>query len=168
MNCSDPTDRKPGHDEQLVADLLAEIRLRFYAAQPERAFRGDRRRLLYALSWPAVWLECRGLFCSPARYRQLVVARLDAIRAHGDPARYGRYFPTYLLKCLQDFFARHGDELYGEFKHIRNALDVACGALRFAEKARGHSRQIAAIAQAHRFLRAHVPPPPDSNQMALF
>ena len=31
--------------------------------------------------------------------------------------------PNYLLKCLQDWFQHHGDELYDELKHIRNALD---------------------------------------------
>jgi hypothetical protein len=152
------------------------VRLRFYTLQPVSAFRRDRRRLLAALTWPAVWLEHRGLFCSPHRYRALVVERLDAIRAHGvkcasldgDPARYGAYFPAYLLKCLQDFFDRHGDQLYGELRHLRNALDAVLGSLRFAEKSSAHSRQIEALAQAHRLLRAHAPPPSDPNQMPLF
>lgn len=77
-------------------------------------------------------------------------------------------FPTYLLKCLQDFLDRHGDELYGELKHLRNALDVVVGSLRFAEKCRAQSHQIAALAQVHRYLRVNAPAPSDPNQMALF
>ncbi len=124
--------------------------------------------LLYALSWPATWLERRGLFCSSRRYRTLIVERLDAIRAHGDPQRYGDYFPRYLLKCLQDFFDRHGDELDGELKHIRNALDQVCGSLRFAEKASLQSRQIETLAAVHRLLRAQAPATSDPRQMGLF
>ena len=157
-------------DDRVMEDLLADVRLRFYVTQPAALFQRDRRGLIHALTWPAVWLERRGLFCSSQRYRTLVTDRLDAIRAHGEPQRYGAYFPTYLLKCLQDFFDRHGDELYGEFKHIRNALDALCGSLRFAEKASVQSRQIEALAAAHRFLRAAQPGPsdPDPAQLPLF
>ena len=155
-------------NDELMDGLLTEIRSRFYATQHAAAFHRDRRRLLHAVSWPAVWLDRRGLFCSPRHYRLLVVARLDAIRAHGDPAHYGAYFPTYLLKCLQDHFDRHGDELDAELKHIGHALDLVVGSLRFADKAQAHSRQIEAIAQVHRFLRAQAPPPSDPNQLALF
>lgn len=161
---------------ELVEGLLHEVRVRFYAAQPASAFQRDRRRLIHALTWPAVWLERRGLYCSQARYHALVTDRLVAILAHGDPSRYGGpsptassgYFPAYLLKCLQDFFDRHGDELYRELKHVRNALDVVLGSLRFVEKASAQSRQIEALAQAHRFLRANAHAPSDPSQMALF
>ncbi len=106
------------------------------------------------LSWPAVWLERRDLFCSSRRYRTLIVERLDAIHAHGDPQRYGDYFPRYLLKCLQDFFDRHGDELDGEFKHIRNALDQVLTSARFASRVRTDAQNIDALAAVHRLLHA--------------
>lgn len=169
MNSSEFSRRPiPSADEQVLGELLAQLRLRFYSNRPPAVFQRDRRRLLAALSWPAHWLDHRGLFCSPQRYRTLVLARLDAIRAHGDPTRYSRYFPAYLLQCLQDFFDRHGDELYGELKHVRNALEAVCGSLRFAEKAAGQSRQIAAIASVHRLLRTPAPSQHDPNQMPLF
>ena len=170
MNSSDPPRLTTTVDERSVDDLLADVRLRFYTTPPAAQFQRDRRRLVYALTWPAVWLERRGLFCSPPRYRTLIAERLDAIRAHGAPQRYGAYFPTYLLKCLQDFFERHGDDLDREFKHIRHALDGLCGSLRFAEKASAQSRQIAALATVHRFLRAArpAPSPSDPAQLPLF
>jgi hypothetical protein len=169
MNCSEAS-RRPilCADEQLLSDLLAHLRLRFYSTRPPAVFQRDRRQLLAALSWPAHWLEHRGLFCPPQRYQVLVIERLDAICAHGDPACYSGYFPAYLLKCLQEFFDRHGDELYGEFKHVRNALEVVCGSLRFAERAALQSRQIAALASVHRLLRTPAPPTHDPNQMSLF
>lgn len=172
MNCSD-RNRHGGCeeklDERLLGELLAAVRERFYAGKPTAEFHRDRRRLIYALSWPADWLGQRGLFCPPSRYRAIVVARLDAVRAHGDPARYGAFFPSYLLKCLQDHFAHHGEELYDELKHIRNALELASGALRFADDAAlVHARQIDVLAHVHRLLRVPAPSASDPRQLALF
>lgn len=172
MNCSDQNHRV-GHDgqldERLLGELLAAVRARFYTTKPAAEFHRDRRRLVHALCWPADWLERRGLFCPPSRYRAIVVARLDDVRTHGDPARYGAFFPSYLLKCIQDYFAYHGDALHDELKHIRNALEAATGSLRFAESAAVvHARQIGALARAHRLLRARAPSSSDPRQLALF
>jgi hypothetical protein len=169
MNCSDHRSRpNPAVDEGLLAELLVQVRGHFYSTKPAAVFQRDRRRLLYALSWPAAWLTQRGLFCSPARYRALVVARLDAIRGQGDPACYGPYFPAYLLKCLQDFFDHHDDELHAEFRHIRNALEVVGGSLRSAENVTVQARQIETLASVHRLLRTQAPPPSDPRQLPLF
>jgi hypothetical protein len=155
MNCSPRHNLIP--DERAIAGLLEWIRVRFYAPTDPAQFHRDRRGLIHALTWPAVWLERRGLFCSPHRYRSLAQDRLSAILAHGDPARYGAYLPTYLLKCLQDFFAHHGDDLYCELKHVRNALDLAGRSFRLAEQAGDHSRHIEALAAAHRILHSRPP-----------
>jgi len=160
--------------DQAVADLLQSVRGHFYAdpadASALRRFHRDRRMLLYALTWPAVWLERRGLTCPPGRYRQLIAERLDAIGAHGDPACYSAYFPAYLLKCLQDFFDRHGDDLYGDLKHLRNALDQVLASARFAERVQRDARQLDVLVATHRLLHAqhtrHVRSDPD--QIALF
>jgi hypothetical protein len=169
MSCSDQNHRARPLDAPLLGELLSAVRERFYATKPAAQFHRDRRGLIRALSWPADWLERRGLFCSSSRYRALVVARLDAIRTHGDPARYGAFFPSYLLKCLQDHFAHHGEELHDELKHIRNALEAVAGSLRFAEsEAAVHARKIDALARVHRLLRAQAPPPSDPRQLALF
>lgn len=97
------------------------IRSRFYTNEQKCFFR-DQRFLLYAITWPASWFHERGLHPPPNRYKQIIVERLDDIRQHGIPAHYTPYFPRYLLKVLQDHFKWHGDQLYQEFKHIRNAL----------------------------------------------
>lgn len=153
-NCSEQPHARV-RDERTTEQLLDSVRLRFYAGRPDpHQFHRDRRMLLYALTWPAVWLEQRGLFCSPHRYRTLISDRLDAIRAHGDPVCYSAYFPAYLLKCLQDFFDRHGDDLYGELKHIRNALESLQASLTFVQRATHHSRQIELLASAHRLICA--------------
>src|SRR5690606_31062507 len=150
-------------------ELLQSIRLRFYARRPADYLR-DRRRLLHAVTWPATWLEQRGLTCSPQRYRTLVDERLHAIGAYGDPLLYSAYLPSYLLKCLQDWFHRHGDQLYDELKHIRNALDQLLASARFAGRVQRHARQLDLLVSTHRLLESHRPkrPPAANDQLTLF
>jgi hypothetical protein len=76
-----------------VQQLLGAVQRRFYAAPSLRDFHRDRRMLLYALTWPAVWLERRGLTCSAMRYQALLADRIAEIALHGDPARYGATSP---------------------------------------------------------------------------
>ena len=153
-----------------VEHLLAAIHQRFYAAQPPRDFHRDRRMLLYALTWPAAWLARRGLTCSARRYHELVADRLADIALHGDPARYGAYFPAYLLKCLQDWFQHHGDQLYDELKHIRNALDQVLASARLAAEVRPDAQHTESLAATHRLLRAHRAQreKSDGRQLSLF
>ena len=132
-------------------ELLLAIRLRFYVHEPTDYHR-HRQRLLHAVTWPATWLDERSLTCSPQRYQTLIEDRLQAIAAHGTPAAYGAYFPTYLLKCLQDWFDRSGDELYSELKHIRNALDQLLASARFAERVQRHARQLDVLVSTHRLI----------------
>jgi hypothetical protein len=150
-------------------ELLQSIRLRFYAPRAADYHR-DRRWLLHAVTWPATWLEQRGLTCSPQRYQTLIDERLHAIGAHGDPVLYSAYFPSYLLKCLQDWFNRHGDQLYDELKHIRNALDQLLASARFAERVQRHARHLDLLVSTHRLLesRRATRAPAANDQLTLF
>lgn len=151
-------------------ELLQTIRLRFYAWRPADYHR-DRQRLLHAVTWPATWLDERGLTCSPQRYHTLIDQRLHAIAAHGDPAHYSGYFPSYLLKCLQDWFDRHGDDLYSELKHIRNALDQLLASARFAQRIQRHARQLDLLVSTHRLLESRHAcrtPAAADNQLTFF
>ena len=138
--------------EGTLVCLLGELQKRFYVQVDQSLFYRDRRALAKALSWPALWLDHRGVYCSQARYRALLVARLEAIEHHGVTRMYGAYFPAYLLKCLQDWFAWHGEELYLELKHARNAIEVALLSVGFddesGEKPRCDRRAASAVALA--------------------
>ncbi len=164
-------------DSDTVRRLLGVVQRRFYAVESPRdhiegraSFHRDRRMLLYALTWPAVWLERRGLTCSSTRYHDLVAVRLAEIALHGDPSRYGAYFPSYLLKCLQDWFQHHGDALYDELKHIRNALDQVLASARFAVTVQCDAKHVELLASAHRLFRAQREkrPQSDGRQLSLF
>lgn len=165
-----PPARGPAALEGAVPELLEVIRRRFYATAPPAHFHRDYRMLLYALTWPAGWLDSRGLNCSPARYQALIAERLEAICVHGDPARYGAYFPAYLLTCLQDWFQHRGDELYAELKHIRNALDRILGSVGVVSEVQRHAHHIELLAATHRLLHARRPRRvvSDHSQLSLF
>lgn len=145
------TPRDPDALAATLEELLGSIRLRFYLHRPAD-YQRDRRRLLHAVTWPATWLDERGLTCVPPRYHTLIEERLQAIAAHGNPTAYGAYFPAYLLKCLQDWFDRYGDELYSELKHIRNALDQLLASARFAERVQRHARHLDLLVSTHRLI----------------
>jgi len=153
----------PLPSQQPLDTVLAEVRRRFYRgadahvdAVLQRAFFRDRRMILYALSWPATWLRQRALTCSPARYHSLLIARLEAIVLHGDSARFAplsAYFPTYLLACLQDWFRHHGDELYDELKHLRNAIDKVLSSAPLAAQVQRDAQHLDVIAAAHKLIQ---------------
>jgi hypothetical protein len=161
---------QPGQRSDAAEGLLKSVRAQFYIGRSGPDFHRDRRMLLYALTWPAVWLERHGLTCPPARYQALVGDRLAEIAVHGDPARYGTYFPAYLLKCLQDWFQHHGEELYDELKHIRNALNQVLASVRLATAVQHDAQHIELLAATHRLIhgrRAHRERP-DDRQLSLF
>ena len=71
--------------EDTLITLLVDLRKRFYTQVDHNhsLFYRDRRALAKTLTWPALWLEHRGVYCSQARYRALLVARLEAIQLYG-------------------------------------------------------------------------------------
>lgn len=160
MNSPLPTDR-----------LLERVRSRFYPAGPaDRTFHRDRRMLLYALTWPAQWMASRGLPMAPPAYEKLLAQRLDDIAAHGDPQAYQPYFPRYLLKCLQDWFRHHGDDLYEDLKRVRSQLD-GVDRLLAALQNRAPENIVAPLAQAHAALKGQTrrkTAPKDGRQLDLF
>ena len=151
--------------------LLAQIQQNFYTCESsEKQFYADRRMLLYALTWPGKWLEQRGLPITAQHYEQLLTQRLKAIAQHGRSQRYQRYFPGYLLKCLQDWFAHHGDELYEELKHVRNHLHSIEALLQGCTSQRAEDI-VTPMAQAHAILRSqqrHKHCKDDTQQLKLF
>jgi hypothetical protein len=132
--------------------ILAQIKAQFYDSRlSEKRFYQDRRMLLYAVTWPATWLDKRGLPITSQAYQKLLIQRLNDIAKHGNPARYQPYFPRYLLKTIQDWFAHHGEDLYEELKHVRNQLCDIEGLLR-SQPTQSNQDVVTPIAQAHTLL----------------
>jgi hypothetical protein len=149
--------------------LLDQIKTRFYkSGASEKRYYQDRRMLLYALTWPATWLDRRGLPITSQGYEKLLTERLEDIAKHGNPKRYSNYFPRYLLKSIQDWFAHHGEALYEELKHIRNQL---CGieALLGQNTSERAEDIVSPMAEAHAILAAQNRRKnrPDTRQLNL-
>lgn len=149
--------------------ILAQIKQRFYPSNPQdKRFYQDRRMLLYTVTWPATWLDKRGLPITSQAYEKLLTQRLEDIAKHGNPERYRQYFPRYLLKSIQDWFDHHGEELYEELKHVRNQL---CGieALLRKQPSQSSDDVAAPIAAAHAVLarQNRRKKQPDARQLKL-
>jgi hypothetical protein len=128
--------------------VLDYIRAHFYANDDAR-YQRDKTMLLYALTWPAAWLDKHALKTTPEHYRSILVAQLRQIRQHGDPGHYGRHFPGYLLKCLQQWLRHNHEQLYNQLKHASHTID------QIADDIEGMNEQnhTSVLAQAHELLR---------------
>ena len=109
--------------EDLVADVMGVIRGQFYGDLPGRAWFQQQHfiRERFVL-WPARWLDQRGVTLKPERYRAILLEILTTIKQHGNTAGV-KYWPRYLVHCVQQHFAIHCEEYYSEGKSLRSALD---------------------------------------------
>ena len=125
--------------------------------------------LLYALTWPAKWLDQRALPIASEDYHKIITQRLDDIAKHGNPQRFQKHFPTYLLKSIQDWFRHHGDELYENLKHVRNSL---LGIKTLLDNCQNDMPEdiVTPMARAHAILarRYHRKTRKDTQQLKLF
>ncbi len=110
--------------ETMVARLLGEVGRRFYKKETAQRWLQDQKPLLEALTWPAVWLNQRGVGLPVADYEAKIRTILDGVSRHGDLGKV-RFFPAYLGDCIRKHFKHQGDELYEARKHVRNAMDFA-------------------------------------------
>jgi hypothetical protein len=156
--------------DEVIAGLLASINTMFYTKADARAWLVDQKPLKLALTWPATWLNQRGIGLPLDRYEAILREILAEIRSHGDVAAI-RHFPTYLLRCVKLRFQHNGETFYEEGKRMRNVLD-----LRFlkglASQPAPAVDAIEVLAQAHRMLASRRPAskacPQDDDQPTLF
>ncbi|MBI5689294.1 MAG: hypothetical protein HZC55_04295 [Verrucomicrobia bacterium] len=160
----------PQAPESLVADLLAELGRRFYQGKPVKVWMQDQKPLLLALTWPAGWLQQRGVSLPVARYGEILREVISGIGTHGDLAKI-EHFPSYLLHCVRLWFVHHGEDLYYRQKSIRDAIDLAVLQRGSAQPASALD-PIEALAAAHRVLATRKRPaktrPVDSGQTTFF
>lgn len=111
--------------------MIDDVRDRFYAEAEPRTFYAQRRQLVRALTWPAIWWRRRGFRTeiTPENYRRVITSVLDGIGKHGDAAKIksgtmgaSGFFPAYLLKCIQDHYQYHGESLYETAKPLRDTV----------------------------------------------
>lgn len=127
MNPPRPKQELPA---DLVARLMALIRNQFCGD-----LRGDewgknshfvKRNVVL---WPAHFVcNVKGFTISAERYEAIMRDIFMCIKYHGDTGAV-RYWPGYLMKCVQDHWKHHWEEYYNESKAARNITETALAGL---------------------------------------
>jgi hypothetical protein len=143
-----PKQETPIH---MVDDLLDVIRRQFYGEITDERWAQDRYFLkIHVVTWPAWWLNKRGVTLPPQRYQQILQDIFTGIKQHGKTGEV-THWPRYLTYCVQQHFKCHGDEYYSEGKSLRLATERA---LSRAEAVTGREPDlIASMAQVHQLMR---------------
>lgn len=168
---------RPSQDtpEALVNRLLGQIRNQFCGDLDEKAWYRDHYHWLKrnVVLWPARFMWGKGFTLPAARYEQIMLAVFQDIKRHGQTGQV-RYWPAYLMKCVQDHWHHHWEEYYGEAKSARALAEAAMLALQARQAPADQTTE--ALAMAHQVLvgrrrrqpRSTAPPPAAPKQLGLF
>ncbi len=138
----------------LVNDILHVVRSSFYADATDKKWAQDRGFILRrAVSYPAAWLNKRGVTVPPERYREILIGIFLDIKRHGSTGAV-KYWPGYLALCVQRHMDHHGEDYYEEGKSLRAALERAQMAFKRAAQAAPAHDPVEGLAQVHRVLAA--------------
>ena len=142
-------------EEKTIQNILIKIEKLFYSTpNQQRCYYQDKRMLIYTITWPAEWMRSRGLQISQPAYEKLIIERLEQIAEYGNQQAYQKYFPRYLLKCIQNWFQYNGNALYEKLKHIRDTLILIKLNLHPADSVKTEQQlSIEMMSQAHRLIK---------------
>lgn len=76
------------------------------------------------LLWPAAFMRSKGFTLPVARYEAILRQVFLEIKQHGQTGAI-RYWPGYLMKCVQDHWRHHWEEYYQEAKSVRALAEQA-------------------------------------------
>ena len=138
---------------QIVADLLVAVRNQFYGdVGPKKWFQDRRFILRNVVLWPAAWLNKRGVTLPPERYRQILLEILQDIKRQGNTGAV-RYWPAYLMHCVQEHWKHHGDDYYQEGKSMRSAVERSLMAFRRVQEAPAGPDPVRQMAEARAIIQ---------------
>jgi hypothetical protein len=142
--------------DELTDRFLRSIRKQFYSGS-EKLFFQEQRMLLQAITWPARWLDDRGVRLNSERYQAILTTIIRTINQCGKLAAV-RSPGRYLLHAVQEHMGHHDDEYYAAAKATRNAIDDVMAGLKPRTRAiRSDDNTVPALAEVHRVLSAAKP-----------
>ena len=154
--------------QEMIDGLIKHVRQQFYTRWPERRWLQEQGLILKWVTWPASWLNERGISLPLAKYEAILREIILGIQRHGDTGKI-KFFPVYFGHSIKQWFVHNGESLYEEQKGIRNALDLRF--LKGLPVARvAGPDPIAALAMAHRVLatrKLKAKPATDTDQLSL-
>ena len=139
----------------VLETLLQLTRKRFYSYWEQTYFFRYQRFLKKCVTWPASWMDRRGVAMPAKRYESLLKERIEDIATNGNHRKIP-YFPKYFLSCLQDHFAHHGEDLYYDLKKARNIFDLSFENLDKL-KIREEDQTTKILSEAHKILATPKP-----------
>lgn len=114
---------------ELVDELMGVIRRQFYpdsltadARAQKRWFQEQHLIKSWVVLWPAGWLNERGVWLPPERYRQAILDILIEVKHHGDTGAV-KNWPRYLATCVQTRFKIRAEEFLEEGKLARAVVE---------------------------------------------
>lgn len=136
---------------ELVHSLLGVIRRQFCAQLTDKQWYENQRFFKRVILYPAKYLNERGVTLPPDRYQAILQDVFQEIKRHGQTAVVG-FWPGYLLKCVQEHFAHHGEDYYSEGKSLRSMTERALMGFGRAREAAQAADPVAPMAQAYAIL----------------
>jgi hypothetical protein len=148
---------------EIIADLL-QAACNFYGDCPDKWHADQHFIKRNVITWPARWLNTRGITLTPDRYKEIVLEVFQGIKQHGQTEKV-KYWPAYLMHSVQTHFKLHGEQYYNEGKSLRLKLESALlGAQRSIV-----ADPVSALADVNRALAAKKPSkkPTAKDQLTL-
>jgi hypothetical protein len=144
---------KPQEVARFVEEMLRLIRREFFGHLTEKRFFQERPRLIEAITWPAHWMNERGVRLPASGYRRILGKVIDTIKRHGNREKIQR-FSVYFLHSVQEHMKHHGDEYYYETKAARPISAVLPAVTRHVRPGRAPDRTTETLAQMNQVLRS--------------
>lgn len=139
---------------RFVEEMLCLVRREFFAKYTDKRFFQERTMLIQAITWPARWMNDRGVKARPEIYRGILRTVIKTIRERGNVARIRR-FSVYFLHSVQEHMKHHGDQYYYTAKAARPIGEVLPTALRTSNQAgRAVDPTTSTLAELNRVLRS--------------
>lgn len=147
---------------ELVAELLGVVRRQFYPDSlvddpraKKRWFQEQHLVKSWVILWPASWLDEKGVWLTPERYKAALLSIFNEVKQHGETGAV-KHWPRYLATCVQSRFKLRAEEFLEEGKAARAVVErVALGLTKpeKAEAARRGADVVTALASAKAVLR---------------
>jgi hypothetical protein len=136
--------------EQFMADMVPMIRRQFCPKWDDKAWNSHLWIVQRAVTYPAAWLNKRGLFVSAERYRELFLELLQDIKRN---AREEMKFPPgYLLHCIQQHMRFNADRYNNEGKDARSIAERTLATAQ-ARSGRDPGELVKTLAEASRLIQ---------------
>jgi hypothetical protein len=124
----DKSSARPKQDvpTEMVDRLLATVRGQFCGSMTGQEW-GKHSHFVKknVVLWPAHYIcRVKGFTVTAERYEAIMRGIFMEIKQHGDTGNV-RYWPGYLMKCVQDHWNHHWEEYYNESKSARNLAETA-------------------------------------------